>query len=250
MIYSIKKRGFSLIELLVVIAILALLLAIVIPALSKSREMTRRVVCASNQKQIALATVAYGEGNNGWLANFSTSAGPNVHDIDKRYVAMMEQQYGVKRTFFYCPSMPKEAVQGREDYNNIDTNPIFILGYSFWVPRYVKTYQMDIPPQQNTSVFAVIDSTEYWGPKKITDPLARRNPILTDEVCSEIIPQPILDIAAYNSQIEKSSCHQWRNRLEMINQAFSDGHVEKKEVKDIRVRYGYVVSPDFRWILR
>lgn len=249
-IYSSRTNGFSLIELLVVIAILVFLLAISMPSLSKSKEMTRRVICTSNQKQIALAMIAYSEENDGWLANFSMPAGPNVHDIDKRYVKMMEQQYHVKRTFFYCPSMPKKDVQGRENYNNNNTNPIFILGYAFGVPRYVDNYQMDIPPKQNASGLFVIDSTEYWGPKKITDPLARINPVLTDEVGSELMPQPNVDVAAYNPQIVKASCHQWRNRLEMINQAFSDGHVEKKEAKDIKVRYGYGTDPNIRWLFR
>lgn len=68
---NLYNKGFSLIELLVVVAILAMLLAIIMPALSKSKELIRRVVCASNQKQIVLAMVAYGEENDGWLANFS-----------------------------------------------------------------------------------------------------------------------------------------------------------------------------------
>ena len=81
------QRAFSLIELLVVIVILALLAAVIIPSLAKSKEMSRRVVCASNQRQIALAMAAYAEEHDGWLANYSMPGGPNVHDIDRRYVA-------------------------------------------------------------------------------------------------------------------------------------------------------------------
>ena len=58
-----KKRrfltGFTLIELLVVIAIIAVLLALLVPSLRKARVATRRLVCQSNLRQIALAWNAY-----------------------------------------------------------------------------------------------------------------------------------------------------------------------------------------------
>lgn len=49
-----KTKGFTLIELLVVIAIIAMLLAILMPSLSAVKERAKRVVCASNQRQIGI----------------------------------------------------------------------------------------------------------------------------------------------------------------------------------------------------
>jgi len=49
-----EQRGFALIELLVVIAIIALLMAILIPALHRAREQGKRVVCLNNLKQLTL----------------------------------------------------------------------------------------------------------------------------------------------------------------------------------------------------
>ena len=59
-----KSRGFTLIELLVVIAIIAILMAILMPALNRVREQGKRAVCLSNLKQLALAWIMYADEND------------------------------------------------------------------------------------------------------------------------------------------------------------------------------------------
>jgi prepilin-type N-terminal cleavage/methylation domain-containing protein len=54
-----KKKGFTLIELLVVIAIIAMLLAILMPALSKVKKIAQRVVCGTNLKGLGTAQTVY-----------------------------------------------------------------------------------------------------------------------------------------------------------------------------------------------
>ena len=60
-----NRAGFTLIELLVVIAIIALLLAILMPAMARVRKQSRAVVCMANLKQWGLIFTMYIDDNNG-----------------------------------------------------------------------------------------------------------------------------------------------------------------------------------------
>ena len=64
-----KSRGFTLIELLVVIAIIAILMAILMPALHRVREQGRRTLCLNNLKQLALSWIMYADENDDKIVN-------------------------------------------------------------------------------------------------------------------------------------------------------------------------------------
>lgn len=72
-----KQKGFTLIELLVVIAIIAVLMAILFPALNRAREQGRRAVCLSNLKQLALAWIMYADENDDKIVNGEAAGGGN-----------------------------------------------------------------------------------------------------------------------------------------------------------------------------
>jgi prepilin-type N-terminal cleavage/methylation domain-containing protein/prepilin-type processing-associated H-X9-DG protein len=70
-----RRGGFTLIELLVVIAIIAVLIALLLPAVQSAREAARRMQCANNIKQVALAFANY-ESTYGCLVPGALSASP------------------------------------------------------------------------------------------------------------------------------------------------------------------------------
>ena len=149
--------AFTLIELLVVIAIIAILAAMLLPALSSSKEKARRLICLNNEKQLYLSLHMYCDDNND---NVPVQAGPAVWcwDMPVNATGAMLNN-GCKQKTFYCPS----------------TSPRFTDKENFLdpVPRSLWNF--------NPGVFNITGYTfAFNGPSCFLDPLYQNKKIISE----------------------------------------------------------------------
>lgn len=227
---KVKKQGFTLIELLVVIAIIALLMGILMPALTRVKEAAKRAVCSSQVRQIGTGMTAYASDNDNRMPMYNsnkTKTNPYllIHSyalyrgesdyvdasgklLPMKLAVLYESKYIGDPKVFYCPSNINPLYKF-EYYNNPkpwgtlpqyanttgDNNQWVRMGYTY-LP-----IDPSMPKESSTGM-----------PKETThtiDKLDPRIPYMTDLL-----------------RYKKDDLSHKRQNNYAVNALFSDGHVD------------------------
>ena len=215
-----RRSGFTLVELLVVIGIIAVLIALLLPALQRAQEQARSISCASNMRQVYQFALLYAHDNRGTLPipsfwpgdpQSKTSVGiqmtaSGTYDYSNGTLwSYMPGGPQVRQRLFVCPSDGPDRASGNREENAEAGHPRnYSYNFNVWL-RGISSGRVSFPAFGGAGHNLGLRITQFHHPAEKILVAEEREP---DDGCFD-------------------GCWKLANRhLHHGNQCFADGHVE------------------------
>ena len=245
-----KKSGFTLIELLVVISIIAVLMSIMMPALSKVRAQATKTVCMTRMRSIGTAMVLYVTDNNDQLPTSASAGGAGSNlEIDRPYfskiAAYLDEDSQKFRTddmglvgyrLLRCPTQDKWSSQPDFVFPNgrvVGWSGIY--AYNRFFSEYDKT-NPDLRPLTWRRITDILEPADFplLGESHVQDPLGSDYDAVSGVIMFGNNPFPTAYEFGWMGGDSRTKRHSYRgpapNHNGEGNFLMADGHVEARNM--------------------